>query len=126
MKITKYFRAFLEEHSYLAIPGIGRFELSSDDTVTHNLASEMKTLQFSQEAASNQEILDLVQYLCLKLHVEKDVARCDLDYFSITTREILLQGLEAEIPGLGFLNFDYNYKMKFSRKSRYKCYQLMN
>jgi hypothetical protein len=125
MKIAKHFRAFLEHYNYLLIPGIGKFEVLNHVVETNdNTSYNRRLLQFHSEQRSaicDQALLD---FLCKQMSVEPCVANSDLQYFGASAKELLMQGLEAEIPGIGFLNMGPQNQLRFSDRSRYHTAQV--
>jgi hypothetical protein len=120
MKIAMHFRAFLEAHNYLGIPGIGRFEvITAVVEAEANRTYTRRLLHFYPDSTPVSDDQRLVDYLCEKLRVEPVVVHSDLEYFTNSTRELLIQGLEAEVPGVGYLNLNYRNQLEFSNKSRY-------
>ena len=120
MQIAQHFRAFLEEHSFLALPGIGKFEVVNDIVETdmrHRYTR--KLLQFHSSKVPFNEAESLVNYICIRQKIERHVAISDLECFTRSTNELLMQGLEAEVPGIGFLNTGYHNTLRFSNQSRY-------
>ena len=116
MKISLHFRAYLEKHGYLELPAIGRFEITHFNSM--DPAEHRKGLEFIY---ISQTIIDisLVKFLCKELRSEACVVYSDLQHFSDSVMELLMQGLEAEVPGIGYLNKKEKNQLQFSFKSRY-------
>lgn len=119
MKIARHFREFLEKKGYLEIPSVGRFDVSTEmmampkgETMTR------KTLSFSPV---KKAVFDdsLVQFLSEKLKTEACVICADIRSFAYYLNELLMQGLEAEIPGIGYLNRMYTNEVRFTYQSSY-------
>ncbi len=120
MKIAKHFRAYLEDHQYLYIAGIGRFEIITDviESSDHQTYSR-RLLQFHPAGQPVSTDEPLVDYLSARMKSHPNVIHSDLEDFGVSTRELLIQGLEAEVPGIGFLNMGASNQLVFSNKSRY-------
>jgi hypothetical protein len=116
MKISRHFRAFLEMHGYLELPAIGRFEITNNNSP--DPAKHGRRLEFSYISGTAIDI-SLVKFLCEKLRTEACVINSDLQYFSASIMELLMQGLEAEVPGIGYLNKKAQNQLQFSFLSRY-------
>lgn len=119
MKIAAYLRTFLEEFNYLQLAGIGKFEIH--DSVTgssQGFSYNRKLLEFYPQPKRMGHDDALVDFLCSKCGIDRYLVISDLDYFSSSCLELVMQGLEAEIPGIGFLNLDEN-KLQFAPRSRY-------
>jgi hypothetical protein len=118
MKIAQQFRAFLEKSHYLQLPQIGRFEIVNEDS-DFEKGILKKRLHFRPD---NNKMADasLVSFISNYLGVEYSIAQSDLLDFVHTTRELLIQGFEAEIPGIGFLHFEQGNQLTFTGKSKYK------
>jgi len=48
------------------------------------------------------------------------VTESDLTSFINSLKEMLIQGFEVEIPGIGYLHFEPNNVLRFSGKNLYK------
>ena|SRR5688572_22618825 len=116
MKISQHFRAYLEKHGYLELPAIGRFEITNCNSI--DPAEHRKRFEFSYNPGIVIDI-SLVKFLCEKLHSEACVVNSDLQHFSASVMELLMQGLEAEVPGIGYLNKKEKNQLQFSFTSRY-------
>ncbi|MBI1344193.1 MAG: hypothetical protein GC171_14810 [Terrimonas sp.] len=119
MKIARHFKEFLEKKGYLEIPSIGRFEVSTEQmSMPKGEVLTRKKLFFSPQ---NKPAFDesLVQFLCEKLRSEACVVYADIRSFSYYLNELLIQGLEAELPGIGFLNRNNTNEVEFSYQSTY-------
>ena len=116
MKISRHFRAYLEKHGYLELPAIGRFEIMNCNSI--DPAEHRKKLEFSYIPGTVIDI-SLVKFLCEELRSEACVIYSDLQHFSDSVMELLMQGLEAEVPGIGYLNKKEKNQLQFSFKSRY-------
>jgi len=116
MKISRHFRAYLEKHGYLELPAIGRFEITNCNSI--DPAEHRKRLEFSYISGT---VIDnaLVKFLCEELRSEACVVYSDLQHFSASVMELLMQGLEAEVPGIGYLNKKEKNQLQFSFISRY-------
>lgn len=114
MKISRHFRAFLKKHGYLELPGIGRFELSTDNSID----SPEEKIEFKRTGITTLDI-SLVKFLCEESGTEAYVVHSDLNTFSDSVKELLMQGLEAEIPGIGYLNTSDLNHPKFTCRSIY-------
>jgi hypothetical protein len=119
MKIAKHFRVFLENHCYLQLPLLGRFEIVTVESRYSENGQHKKWLSFLPD---NQQQPDpeLINYLSQYLKVEPSITVSDLLDFVNHTRELLILGFETEIPGIGFLHLEKDNKIKFSGKSMYK------
>ena len=115
MKISRHYRAFMERFGYLELPAIGRFEVISHENNEIQAAKKI-TFLFNPKAIVDNS---LVEFLCEQLKSEACVIYSDIQYFSSSVKELLLQGLEAEIPGIGFLNIVQQNKLLFSHHSCY-------
>lgn len=119
MKIAQHFRAFLESHHYLQLPQIGRFEVVGENPVASEMGIPKKWIAFS--ADKNQSVdTELVDYLSRNMRIETCISSSDLNSFINSIKELLLQGFEVEIPGIGYLHFEPNNILKFSGKNIYK------
>jgi hypothetical protein len=118
MKIAQHFRAFLERNNYLQLPQIGRFEVVGDNPMAANEQSR-KWISFS--ADKNQKPDEaLVNFISGTMRIESCITESDLNCFISISKELLLQGFEVEIPGIGFLHFEPGNILKFSGKNIYK------
>lgn len=111
MKITHYFRTYLEEKGYLELPSIGKFTLNKFEI------GNIELLNKGPEFISSKSKLldtDFINYLCKEMKSEIHVVRADVESFSSHVNELLLQGLEVEIPGIGYLLFSNQHQLKFA------------
>jgi len=118
MKIANEFRAFLEMHQHLYLPHIGRFHFEfneSNKTVSGGLIRPV-TFVADNKQSSDPE---LITFSSDHLKVETCIAESDLNSFCSCVIELLIQGFEAEIPGVGFLHYESGNQLKFSEKSIY-------
>ena len=116
MNISRHFRAYLEKYGYLELPAIGRFEITNSNSM--DPVEHRKKLEFHYIPGTIIDI-SLVKFLCEKLRSEACVVNSDLQYFSASIMELLMQGLEAEVPGIGYLNKKEKNQLQFSFLSRY-------
>lgn len=119
MKIAQHFRAFLEHYHYLQLPQIGRFEVVGENPVASENGLPNKWIAFSADKNQTQDA-DLVEFISKSMRVETCVTSSDLNSFISSIKELLLQGFEVEIPGIGYLHFEPNNILKFSGKNLYK------
>jgi nucleoid DNA-binding protein len=118
MKIAQHFRAFLEKHNYLQLPQIGRFEVVGENPAMVN-GQHGKWINFS--ADKNQEPdTTLVNFISGNTKTENSITESDLNCFISNMKELLIQGFEVEIPGIGYLHFEPGNILKFSGKNIYK------
>ena len=119
MKIAKEFRAFFEMHKHLYLPKIGRFEISSNEP---DISGSNNFSGFITFTAEKKQLTDpeLISFFSDHLRVETCIAESDLNCFCSGVMELLLQGFEAEIPGIGFLHYEQTNQLKFSDKSIYQ------
>ncbi len=119
MKIAQHFRAFLENYDYLQLPQIGRFEVVGENPATPEAGSSSKWINFSanKDQATDSE---LVAFISNNMKVESWITASDLASFISSLKELLIQGFEVEIPGIGYLHFEPGNKLKFSGKNIYK------
>lgn len=118
MKIAQHFRAFLEKHNYLQLPQIGRFEVVGENPISVNDQSR-KWINFS--ADKNQQTDEaLVNFISGNMRVENNITQSDLNCFIGNIKELLIQGFEVEIPGIGYLHYESGNILKFSGKNIYK------
>ncbi len=119
MKIAQHFRAFLERYHYLQLARIGRFEVVGENPIVSENGESGKWIAFV--ANKNQpEDRQLVEFISENMRVESCITVSDLDSFINSLKELLIQGFEVEIPGVGFLHFEPNNILKFSGKNLYK------
>lgn len=118
MKIAQHFRAFLERHHYLQLPQIGRFEVVGENPAAENGYSQ-KWINFSADKNQTADS-ELVQFISKNMKVEKCITESDLSSFISSLKELLIQGFEVEIPGVGYLHFEPGNILKFSGKNIYK------
>jgi len=120
MKIAWHFREFLEKKGYLELPSIGRFDMSTESmSMPGGKVIESRNLSFSPVSKKNYDD-NLVLFLSDKLRSESCVVCSDISSFSYYINELLMQGLEAEIPGIGYLNRNNINVIQFSYQSTYK------
>ncbi len=120
MKIARHLREFLEKKGYLEIPSIGRFDVHTEElTMPRGETMTRRKLSF---APLRKNGLDesLVQFLCERLKSEACVIYADIRSFSHYLNELLMQGLEVEIPGVGYLNRNHTNEVNFTYKSSYE------
>lgn len=118
MKIAQHFRAFLERHHYLQLQQIGKFEVVGEnpmDTSGHF----KKWIHFSADNNSQSDSR-LVEFISDKMKIESCITESDLKCFIGSIKEMLIQGFEVEIPGIGYLHFEPGNNLKFSGKNIYK------
>jgi nucleoid DNA-binding protein len=118
MKIAQHFRAFLEKHNYLQLPHIGRFEVVGENPIAVNDQSS-KWINFSEDK-NQQPDEALVNFISSNMRVENNITQSDLNCFIGNIKELLIQGFEVEIPGIGYLHFESGNILKFSGKNIYK------
>jgi len=119
MKIAQHFRAFLESHDYLQLPQIGRFEVIGENPAAPENGYSQKWIKFS--ADKNQATdPDLVAFISNNMKIESCITTSDLISFISSLQELLIQGFEVEIPGIGYLHFEPGNILKFSGKNIYK------
>ena len=118
MKIAQHFRAFLESHHYLELPQLGRFEVVGENP----LASSNGYLKWINFSANKNQSADseLVEFISRNMRVETCITESDLSCFISSLNELLIQGFEVEIPGIGYLHFEPGNILKFSGKNIYK------
>ena len=119
MKIAQHFRAFLERRHYLQLPQIGRFEVVGENPGTADNGSSQKWINFSPDRNQTPDP-DLVQFISNNMKVESWITESDLNSFINSLRELLIQGFEVEVPGIGYLHFEPGNILKFSGKNIYK------
>jgi len=119
MKIAQHFRAFLERYQYLQLPQIGRFEVVGENPVAQEKGVSRKWIAFSADKNQSQD-QELVDFISKNMRVETCVTASDLSSFIGSIKELLIQGFEVEIPGIGYLHFEPNNILKFSGKNIYK------
>ena len=119
MKIAQHFRAFLERHHYLQLPQIGRFEVVGENPVTEENGFPQKWINFSADKNQTHDS-ELVQFISKNMRVESSITESDLSSFISSLKEMLIQGFEVEIPGIGYLHFEPGNILKFSGKNIYK------
>lgn len=118
MKIAQHFREFLEANLYLQLPSLGRFDVITIHPDPENGYSAKRLLQFSPDNNAKSDDT-LTEFLCGKIKCDACVAESDLRYFCYSTKELLMQGFEAEIPGLGFIRPAANNNIQFSNTRMY-------
>jgi nucleoid DNA-binding protein len=119
MKIAQHFRAFLERHHYLQLPQIGRFEVVGENPVGSENGHSQKWINFSEDKNQATDS-DLVAFISNNMKVESCITASDLSSFIGSIKELLIQGFEVEIPGIGYLHFEQGNILKFSGKNIYK------
>ena len=119
MKIALQFRAFLERHHYLQLPQIGRFEVVGENPVIDESGYLQKWINFSADKNQNPDA-ELIQFISKNMKVESCITESDLTSFISSLKEMLIQGFEVEIPGIGYLHFEQGNILKFSGKNIYK------
>ena len=119
MKIAQHFRAFLESYHYLQLPQIGRFEVVGENPAAPEDGYSKKWINFlaDKDQATDSE---LVAFISNSMKVESWITASDLTSFISSLKELLIQGFEVEIPGIGYLHFEPGNKLKFSGKNIYK------
>jgi|GEM_PF-1534895 len=120
MKICRHLRDFLEQKEYLELPAVGRFDLFTESmSMPKGEVLINKKLSFSPSRKTGFDDA-LVDFLCQRLQAEASVVYSDIQSFSSAINELLMQGFEAEIPGIGFLNQNGNSGIQFTYQSSYK------
>ena len=119
MKIAQHFRAFLERYHYLQLPQIGRFEVVGENPAAPDNGVLRKWIAFSADKNQTQDS-ELVDFISKNMRIETCITESDLKSFSSSIKELLIQGFEVEIPGIGYLHFEPNNILKFSGKNIYK------
>lgn len=119
MKIAQHFRAFLERYHYLQLSQIGRFEVVGENPVAADNGGLNKWVSFSADKNQIQDS-ELVDFISRNMRVESCITESDLKCFISSIKELLIQGFEVEIPGIGYLHFEPNNILKFSGKNIYK------
>lgn len=119
MKIAQHFRAFLEKHHYLQLPQIGRFEVVGENPVTAENGFPQNWINFSADKNQTPDS-ELVLFISQNMRVESSITESDLGSFISSLKELLIQGFEVEIPGIGYLHFEPGNILKFSGKNIYK------
>lgn len=120
MKIAQHFRAFLEKHNYLQLPQIGRFEVVGENPVQPEEDGHLKKwISFSADKAQQADS-SLVDFISKNMKVESCITESDLISFINSLKEMLIQGFEVEIPGIGYLHYEPDNILKFSGKNIYK------
>ena len=117
MKIAQHFRAFLESHHYLQLPQIGRFDVVGDAPSENGHPRKWINFSADHNQATDSE---LVSFISKSMRVETCVTASDLTSFISSLKEMLIQGFEVEIPGIGYLHFEPGNALKFSGKNLYK------
>ena len=118
MKIAQQFRAFLELHNYLVLPNIGRLEALTAEIDSLTGENERKLIRFTADVQNTPDKV-LTEFISRNLKIDTCIAVSDLNSFCSSLKELFLQGLEAEIPGIGYLHLDSKNQLKFSGKSIY-------
>ena len=119
MKIAQHFRAFLELHHYLQLPQIGRFEVVGENPVIDDSGYSQKWINFLADKDQTPDT-ELVQFISKNMRVESCITESDLSSFISSLKELLIQGFEVEIPGIGYLHFEPGNILIFSGKNIYK------
>ena len=119
MKVAQHFSAFLERYHYLRLPQIGRFEVVGENPIATEEGIPKKWIAFSEDKHEAQDS-ELVNFISKTMRVENCIAESDLKCFVSSIKEMLIQGFEVEIPGVGYLHFEPNNILKFSGKNIYK------
>jgi len=119
MKIAQHFRAFLERYHYLQLPQIGRFEVVGENPLAPENGASRKWIAFLADKDQSQDT-ELVEFISKNMRVESCITSSDLSSFISSLKELLIQGFEVEIPGIGYLHFEPNNILKFSGKNIYK------
>lgn len=119
MKIAPQLRAFLDCYHYLVLPQIGRFDVVSTEvnSLTGEIAGQRVHFRYDTEQKVPAEFIDFISG---NLKIDGQLAKSDLCSFCNTIKELLNQGFEAEIPGIGFLHPDAKHRILFSGKSIYR------
>src|SRR4026208_2163540 len=119
MKIAQHFRAFLERYDYLQLSQIGRFEVVDENPAAPKNEHSTIWVIFSsdKDQATDPE---LIAFISNNMKIDTSIAASDLSSFISSLKELLIQGFEVEIPGIGYLHFEPNNILKFSGKNIYK------
>lgn len=117
MKIAQHFRAFLDSHNYLQLPQIGRFDVVGEAPPENGLPRKWLTFSPDTSQATDPE---LVNFISSNMRVETTITTSDLCCFISSLKEMLIQGFEVEIPGIGYLHFEPSNVLRFSGKNIYK------
>jgi len=125
MKIASQFRAFLESFHYLVLPQLGKIETVSTEINPLTGEMEKKILRFTRDKHIPADA-EFICYISERLKINKSIAESDLNSFCSSLKELLRQGFEAEIPGIGFLHMEGQHEMKFSGKSIYNAVSLQH
>ena len=119
MKIAQHFRAFLEAYQYLTLPQLGKFEILTDNGSVNEYGDAKKIISFQPDKNQPADTA-LVDFVKKSLKIESAIVLADLNCFISNLRELLIQGFEVEIPGIGFLRYDAGNILRFSGKNIYK------
>ena len=119
MKIALHFRAFLERYHYLQLAQIGRFEVVGENPIASGDGGSNKWIAFLADKNQTEDA-ELVEFISKSMRVEPCITVSDLNCFIGSINELLIQGFEVEIPGIGYLHFEPNNILKFSGKNIYK------
>lgn len=119
MRIAQHFRAFLERNNYLQLPQIGRFEVVGENPAEPANEHFKKWIHFLADKNQSKDT-ELVDFISKNMRVEPSIAESDLSCFISSIKEMLIQGFEVEIPGIGYLHFEPGNILKFSGKNIYK------
>jgi hypothetical protein len=119
MKIAQHFRAYLERYHYLQLPQIGRFEVVGENPLVPDNGAPRKWIAFLADKNQSGDA-QLVDFISTNMRVESCVTESDLTSFISSLKEMLIQGFEVEIPGIGYLHFEPNNVLRFSGKNLYK------
>lgn len=118
MKIAPQFRAFLDCFHYLVLPKVGRFESISTEINPLTGQTDKQLVRFTCDAEA-KPTTDFINFISQNLKIDSRIAESDLSCFCNSVKELLNQGFEAEIPGIGFLHSDSRNQLIFSGKSIY-------
>lgn len=119
MKIAQHFRAFLERYDYLQLSQIGRFEVVGENPAAPK--NEHSTIWVIFSADKDQATdPELIAFISNNMKIDTFIAASDLSSFISSLKELLIQGFEVEIPGIGYLHYEHENVLKFSGKNIYK------
>ena len=125
MKITRLFRPFLDSQRYLILPSIGKLEMIAGHSDYQNNETGKNILHFKEDK-NIQPDPEFLTFLSRHLKVDPNILMADLQCFSDSTNELLIQGFEAEIPAIGFLHRNQKHQIQFSVKSIYSSATKIN
>jgi nucleoid DNA-binding protein len=119
MKIAQHFRAFLERYDYLQLSQIGRFQVVDENPAAPKNEHSTIWVIFSpdKDQATDPE---LIAFISNSMRIDTSITASDLTSFISSLKELLIQGFEVEIPGIGYLHFEQDNVLKFSGKNIYK------